>query len=290
MFEGVLSALITPFKEDRLDVEALERLIEFQIDGGIHGIVPCGTTGESATLTHAEHKDVIGRTVEIVNGRVPVIAGTGSNSVAESIELTRAAKELGADGALLITPYYNKPTQEGLFQHYQAVSAAVDIPLVLYNVPGRTAVDMQAHTVARLCGIDNIVGVKEATASMERASEIRILCGKEFALISGDDATFLPFLSVGGTGVISVSANVAPKQMVSIWDHWHAGRLDEARLAHETLLELNQRLFCETSPIPVKSVASWMGLCDGSLRLPLTTLSEEHFEPLRRTVTRLGLL
>ncbi|MBF0454136.1 MAG: 4-hydroxy-tetrahydrodipicolinate synthase [Magnetococcales bacterium] len=289
MFEGVFSALITPFTNGRFDRQAFTRLVEYQIQQGISGVVPCGTTGESATLTHDEHKEVIQFCVELVNGRVPVIAGTGSNATQESIALTRFAKEVGADGALLITPYYNKPTQEGLYQHYKAVATAVDIPIVLYNVPGRTAVDMGADTVARLAETANIVAVKEATANLERASIIHKKCGDSIALISGDDATFLPFLAVGGRGVISVSANIATAAMVALWKAWLRGDWATAHARHQDLLDLNGLLFCETSPIPIKAAAEMLGLSGPELRLPLTPLSPEHRQPLRQAMEALNL-
>ncbi len=290
MFEGVFSALITPFKDGRIDSAALERLIDHQIDGGVNGIVPCGTTGESATLDHDEHKTVIRDTIEIVNGRVPVIAGTGSNATAESIDLTRFAKEVGADGALLITPYYNKPTQEGLYQHYKAVTDSVDLPLVLYNVPGRTALAMDESTVNRLSKLPNIVAIKEATANMELASRLHRDCDGALTLISGDDATFYPFLAVGGQGVISVSANVAPVQMSALWQTWNNGDVAAARRTHEQLLELHQLLFVETNPIPVKAAAAMMGLCGPELRLPLTPMDGAHEPALRRALANLGLM
>ncbi|MBF0623750.1 MAG: 4-hydroxy-tetrahydrodipicolinate synthase [Magnetococcales bacterium] len=289
MFEGVICALITPFRDGRVDGPAMSRLIDYQIANGVRGIVPCGTTGESATLTHDEHKEVINLCLKYVDGRVPVIAGTGSNSTAESIHLTRFAKSAGANAALLITPYYNKPTQSGLVAHYRAIAEAVDLPLILYNVPGRTGLDMQAATVAQLAQIGNVVGLKEATANMERASTIHRTCGNNITLLSGDDATFLPFLAVGGKGVISVSANIAPAHMVAIYDHWTQGRPMEALAAHETLLPLNQHLFCETNPIPVKAAAHMLGFCGPEIRAPLTPMSPVHEEPMRRILEALGL-
>lgn len=289
MFKGVFTALITPFQNGRVDDTALADLIEFQIQAGISGLVPCGTTGESATLTHAEHRHVITVCLQQVNGRVPVIAGTGSNSTAETIELTRFAQQAGAAGALLITPYYNKPTQEGLFQHYQAVANSVELPLVLYNVPGRTGVDMLPPTVARLAQHPNIVAIKEATANMERASIILEACGDRLTLFSGDDATFLPFLAVGGTGVISVSANIAPDQMVALWQQFCKGDLTASRRIHTQLLEINRLLFCETNPIPIKAAAAMMGLCNPEIRLPLTPLADPLREPLRQAMHRIGL-
>jgi 4-hydroxy-tetrahydrodipicolinate synthase len=289
MFKGVFTALITPFKEGSLDETALANMIEFQINNGISGLVPCGTTGESATLSHTEHKQVITTCLKLVNGRVPVIAGAGSNSTAETIELTRFAKEAGANGALLITPYYNKPTQQGLFRHYQTVADAVDIPIVLYNVPSRTGVDLLPDTITRLAKHPNIVAVKEATANMERASIILQQTEGKITLLSGDDATFLPFLAVGGEGVISVSTNIAPEQMVALWRHFCKGDLTASRRSHTKLLEINRLLFCETNPIPVKAAAAMMGLCGSEIRLPLTQLADQHREPLRQAMRRIGL-
>ncbi len=289
MFKGVFTALITPFKNGQVDDDALGRLIEFQIQGGISGLVPCGTTGESATLSHAEHRHVIEICLRLVDGRVPVIAGTGSNSTAETIELTRFAQQAGATGALLITPYYNKPTQEGLFRHYQTVADAVDLPLVLYNVPSRTGVDMLPDTVARLAEHEHIVAIKEATANMERASIILQRCAGRITLLSGDDATFLPFLAIGGEGVISVSTNIAPDQMVALWRHFCEGDMVASRRSHAQLLEINRLLFCETNPIPVKAAAAMMGLCGPEIRLPLTPLADSCREPLRQAMLRIGL-
>jgi 4-hydroxy-tetrahydrodipicolinate synthase len=290
MFKGVYSALITPFRGGQIDEEALARLIDYQIEGGVHGIVPCGTTGESATLTTEEHRRIIALCVKRVAGRVHVMAGTGSNATQETLELTRFAKSAGADGVLVITPYYNKPTQEGLYRHFQTVAEAVDIPLVLYNVPGRTAVDLKPETVARLAGLPTVVAIKDATSDMERAATLHRLFGKQLTLLSGDDITFLPFLSVGGDGVISVTANVAPRHVVRIWERWQTGDVTGARNAHEALLELSQHMFCETNPIPVKAAASLMGLCFDELRLPLTPLSESCRSPLKERLARLGLL
>ncbi|MEO5333561.1 MAG: 4-hydroxy-tetrahydrodipicolinate synthase [Magnetococcus sp. YQC-5] len=289
MFEGVFTALVTPFQNDQIDVEALERLVEFQIAHGISGLVPCGTTGESSTLSHDEHKEVIRLCVKFVAGRVRVIAGAGSNSTSETIDLTRYAQQAGADAALLITPYYNKPGQEGLYQHYRTVAQQVDLPLVLYNVPGRTGVDLLPVTLARLCELSNIVAVKEATGNMERASTIRALCGASLTLLSGDDASFLPFLSVGGKGVISVSSNVAPAQMVALWRTWKNGDWTRALQQHDELLDLNQKLFCETNPIPIKAAVAMLGACKQEIRLPLTWLAHVHQASLQATMDRLGL-
>ncbi|MBF0096626.1 MAG: 4-hydroxy-tetrahydrodipicolinate synthase [Magnetococcales bacterium] len=290
MFKGVFTALITPFRNGQLDHIALGNLVDRQIASGISGLVPCGTTGESATLSHAEHRQVIETCLARVDGRVPVIAGTGSNSTAETIELTLFAQQAGAAAALLITPYYNKPTQEGLFRHYQAVANAVDIPLVLYNVPGRTGVDMLPDTVARLSRHGQIVAIKEATANMERASQILQQASGRITLLSGDDATFLPFLAIGGEGVISVTSNIAPELMVALWRHFQAGELAESQKIHLQLLEINRLLFCETNPIPVKAAAAMMGLCAPEIRLPLTPLAESWHEPLRQAMSRIGLI
>ncbi|MBF0341575.1 MAG: 4-hydroxy-tetrahydrodipicolinate synthase [Magnetococcales bacterium] len=289
-FAGVFTALITPFRNNQVDAEALQKLVEFQIINGVNGIVPCGTTGESATLSHEEHREVIRLCVMAAAGRVKVIAGAGSNSTSETIELARYAQEVGADGALLITPYYNKPGQEGLYQHYRAVAESVQIPLVLYNVPGRTGVDLQAATVARLANTANIVGLKEATANMERASSIRKMCGDAITLLSGDDATFLPFLAVGGKGVISVTSNIAPAKMVELYQAWQKGDSVKALQLHEALLDINQQLFCETNPIPIKAAAALLGLCQPEIRLPLTWLADNHQVMLRNTLERLELL
>ncbi|MBF0427379.1 MAG: 4-hydroxy-tetrahydrodipicolinate synthase [Magnetococcales bacterium] len=290
MFKGVFTALVTPFRDRQIDVEALQRLVEFQVAGGVTGIVPCGTTGESATLSHDEHKEVIRLCVMAAAGRLKIIAGAGSNSTNETIELTRFAQSVGADGALLITPYYNKPGQEGLYQHYRTVAESVDLPLVLYNVPGRTGVDLLPATLARLAPLRNIVAVKEATGSMERASTIRHLCGDSLTLLSGDDATFLPFLAVGGQGVISVSTNIAPAQMVTLWQAWQQGDFAKALETHHFMLDINQQLFCETNPIPIKAATAMMGMCEPVIRLPLTWLEERNQAILRHTMERMNLL
>ncbi|MBF0134513.1 MAG: 4-hydroxy-tetrahydrodipicolinate synthase [Magnetococcales bacterium] len=289
MFKGVYTALITPFKDGSVDWDALGRLLDNQIKSGIAGVIPCGSTGEAATLSHEEHRSVIRFCVERVNKRIHVIAGTGSNSTRESVELTRHAHEAGADGALIITPYYNKPTQEGLVQHYTKIAESVDFPVVLYNVPGRTAVDMTADTVVRLAQVKGIVGIKEATANLERAAVIHQRCGDRMTLLSGDDATFLPFLAVGGHGVISVTANIAPGHVLGVWDAWQQGDVTLARMRHEKLLDINRFLFCETNPIPIKAAAAMLGLCTPEIRLPLTPLTQDHQNLVRGAMTALGL-
>lgn len=290
MFTGSLVAIVTPFRKGQVDERALGDLIEFQIANGTDGIVPCGTTGESATLSHQEHARVVAFTVEAVKHRVPVIAGTGSNSTDEAISLTRHAKEVGADGALLITPYYNKPMQEGLFRHYKAVAEAVNIPIVLYNIPGRTSVNMLPSTVARLAAIRNIVAIKEGGGSLQQVSEIIQACGDRITVLSGDDALTLPMMAVGAKGVITVTANIAPADIAAMVDAVVAGKLDEARRLHYKMYLLFTALFYETNPIPVKEALAMMGKIDGELRLPLCPMSSENREKLARVLKDYGLI
>ena len=290
-FRGAFVAIVTPFTDGKLDEQGLQDLIEFQIAGGTHGIVPCGTTGESATMSHAEHHRVVELTIKTVAGRVPVLAGTGSNSTSESIELTRAAKEAGADGALMITPYYNKPSQEGLYQHFKAVAEAVDIPIILYNVPSRTAVNMLPETVARCARIANIVGVKEATADLNQISQVIRLCPKGFAIMSGDDFTSMPTVMIGGTGVISVTSNVAPKDMAAMMDAALAGDIATAKELHYKLLPLMQAMFIDTNPVPAKTALAMMGKIKSGLpRLPLYKMNEANEEKLKKVITAYGLV
>jgi len=290
-FRGAFVAIVTPFIDGKLDEQGLQDLIEFQIAGGTHGIVPCGTTGESATMSHAEHHRVVELTIKTVAGRVPVLAGTGSNSTSESIELTRAAKEAGADGALMITPYYNKPSQEGLFQHFKAVAEAVDIPIILYNVPSRTSVNMLPETVARCAQIANIVGVKEATADLNQISQVIRLCPKGFAVMSGDDFTSMPTVMIGGTGVISVTSNVAPKDMAAMMDAALAGDIATAKELHYKLLPLMQAMFIDTNPVPAKTALAMMGKIKSGLpRLPLYKMNEANEEKLKKVITAYGLI
>ena len=285
MFRGSLVALVTPMERDgSVDLKALDRLIEFHIDAGTDGIVAVGTTGESATLDEAEHCDVIRHTVERVKGRIPVIAGTGANSTTEAIHLTQKAKAAGADACLLVTPYYNKPTQEGLFLHYKAVAEAVEIPQILYNVPGRTACDMLPETVARLSKVPNIIGVKEATGDLDRAREILKLCGPNFLLYSGDDATACEFCLLGGHGVISVTANVAPKSMHELCVAATAGDHTLAHAIDAPLRGLHRDLFIESNPIPVKWALWEMGLIQEAIRLPLTWLSPPCHDIVREAL------
>jgi len=290
MFTGSYVAIVTPFRNGTVDEKALGDLIEWQIERGTNGIVPCGSTGESATLTHEEHDRVIALTVEVARRRVPVIAGTGSNATHEAIRLTKHAKSVGVDAALLVTPYYNKPTQEGLFQHYEAIARAVDLPLVLYNIPGRSVVNMTPTTVARLSKITNIVGIKEASGNLSQMSDVIAACGDRFVVLSGDDALTLPLMAVGGKGVISVTANVAPAETAEMVSAALKGDWDRARRAHYRLLPLSNAMFLETNPIPVKAALAMMGRCADELRLPLTTISEGPKAQLRQVMTQFGLI
>lgn len=291
MLRGSIVALVTPMKADgAVDFEALEALIEWHIGEGTHGIVPMGTTGESATLDTPEHIVVIRRTIEVVDGRVPVIAGTGSNSTAESIHQTQEAERLGADACLLVTPYYNRPTQEGLYQHYKAIAEVTELPLVLYNVPPRTACDMKAETVARLAEIDNIVGIKEACGDPERVGAIRELVSDDFILLSGEDAQTLRMLELGATGTISVTANVLPRLMSEFCTAFLEGDVERARALDERLQPLHRMLFVESSPTPTKWALYEMGRIDSGIRLPLIELSEQHRQPLRELLEEMGAL
>ena len=290
MFSGSLVAIVTPFKNGTFDETAYRELIEFQIANGTHGIVPCGTTGESATLSHEEHERVVAFTVEVVNRRVPVIAGTGSNATDEAIAFTAHAKRAGVDGALLITPYYNKPTQEGLYQHYAAVAQAVDLPLILYNIPGRTSVNMTPATIARIAKLPNVVGIKEGSGSLGQVSEIIHQCGDDLTVLSGDDPLTLPMMALGAKGVITVTANVAPKDMAALVTAALAGNFAEARASHFKLASLFSALFYETNPIPVKEALAMMNKIEPEFRLPLTPLSSDNRERLRQVMKDTGLI
>jgi 4-hydroxy-tetrahydrodipicolinate synthase len=290
MFKGSIVAIVTPFRKGKVDEKALGDLIEWHIAQGTNAIVPCGTTGESATLDYKEHYRVIDFTVKTVNKRVPVIAGTGANSTDETIEITAQAKKSGADAALLVAPYYNKPTQEGLFRHYKAVAEKVNIPIVLYNVPGRTAVNILPPTVARLAEIRNIVAIKEATGDMKQVSEVIRLCGDKIDVISGDDFTTLPLLALGGKGVISVSANVTPKDVSQMCSLWMKGQHDKARAIHFKLEPLNAAMFIETNPIPVKTALAMMGRIQEEFRLPLCEMAPANKEKLKKVLVDLKLI
>ena len=290
MFKGSMVAIITPFKEGKVDEETYRELIEFQIENNTSAIVPCGTTGESATLSIEEHGRVIDLAVEAVNKRVPVIAGTGGNSTSEAIELTRHAKKSGADATLQVTPYYNKPSQEGLFRHFTAIVDAVSLPQVLYNVPGRTGVNMLPETVARLAERPEIVAIKEASANLGQMAEIVRLAGENLTLISGDDNLTLPILSIGGKGVISVVANIVPRHNADMLTAWEEGDIDKAKALYFKLLPLCQAMFYETNPVPVKTSLALMGKIQDELRLPLAPMVTANLEKLKKALRGYGLL
>jgi len=289
-FQGSITALITPFKDGKVDARAFQKLVEWQIDQGTHGLVPCGTTGESPTLTHDEHKRVVELCIEAAAGRVLVIAGTGSNSTAEAVELTRHAKAAGADGVLVVTPYYNKPTQEGLYLHYKAINDCTEIPIIIYNIPGRSVVDMSVDTMARLFKLKNIVGVKDATANMARVSQQRAALGKEFVQLSGEDATALGFMAHGGQGCISVTANIAPALCAEFQLACLAGNFRLALQLQDRLMPLHDALFVESNPGPVKYAASKLGLCNEETRLPLAPLTSASRKKVDEALSAVGLV
>lgn len=290
-FSGAMTALVTPFKDNAVDEEAYRAFIEWQISEGIHGLVPCGTTGESATLSHEEHQRVIEICIDQAAGRAPVLAGAGSNNTAEAIALTKFAKSVGADGALLITPYYNKPTQEGLYQHYKAVARAVDIPIVPYNVPGRTGCNLLPETMGRLTkDFPNIVGLKDATGDMVQGSRTIAACRPATSILSGDDLTAFPLLMLGGAGLISVTSNIAPGLVVEMCDAADSGDIAKARELHHRLLPLSQAMFMVSNPIPVKTALAMMGKMTGEMRLPLWPLDEEKKEKLAQILAEYNLL
>ncbi len=284
MFSGAFTALVTPFKNGKVDVEALEGLVEFQIRQGINGLVPCGTTGETPALSEEEDRIVVETVVRVANGRVPIVAGTGSNSTGMAIKYTKMAEKAGADGSLQVAPYYNKPTQEGLYRHFAAIAESTSLPLVLYNIPGRTSVTISAETIARLAEIPNIVGVKDSTLSMNMVSDMRRLCGEDFDILSGDDPMVLPLMALGGTGVISVASNVAPAAVSDMVRALNSGDFERGRELHYELLPLFRALFLETNPIPVKAAASLLGLCSDEMRLPLVPMSGENLRRLQEVM------
>ena len=291
MFRGSMVAIVTPFKNGKVDEKKLSELIEFHIKNGTSAIVPCGTTGESATLSFQEHDRVIEFTIEQVNKRVPVIAGTGSNSTQEAIELTRHAERAGASASLQVSPYYNKPTQQGLYEHFKAIAKSVKIPLVLYNIAGRTAVNIEPLTLARLAkDCKNIVGVKEASGNLNQMSLIRHLCPKDFVLISGDDSLTLPLLSIGGKGVISVVANIVPQDVAALISEFEKNNIKRAQELHYKLLPLIKAMFIETNPIPVKTAMGLLGMCEPDLRLPMSAISDENLGKLKKALRDYGLL
>lgn len=289
MFRGSITALITPFKNGAVDMAAFDALVEWQIDQGSHGVVACGTTGESPTLTKEEHNSIVERTVSAVKGRIPVIAGTGTNSTASTIEATRHARSAGADAALIVTPYYNKPTQDGLYAHYRAVHDATDIPIIIYNIPPRCIVDMSVETMARLAELPRIVGVKDATADLNRPVQTASRIGRDFCQLSGEDGTALEFLAAGGVGCISVVSNIAPALCARMQDAWASGNIAEAEAIRDKLAPLIKALFIETSPAPVKYAASILGLCTDEVRLPMVPASQKAREAVEKAMEFAGL-
>lgn len=290
MFRGSIVALITPFRDGVFDESAFRALVDWQIAEGTDGLVPCGTTGESPTLNHGEHKRVVEVCIDAAGGRVPVIAGTGSNSTAEAIELTRHARQAGAQAALVVTPYYNKPTQDGLFRHYQAIVEAVDLPLIIYNIPPRSVIDMSVDTMARLSKLPNIIGVKDATADLTRPVRTRLAIGDGFCQLSGEDGTAVAFLAAGGHGCISVTGNVAPALCAQMQRAWRDGDVATAMALQDRLMPLHSALFCESNPAPVKYAASLLGKCAPDTRLPLAPLTEASRDIVRRGLQSVGLL
>jgi len=290
MLSGVITAIVTPFLNGQLDEKSLSELISFQLDKGIHGIVPCGTTGESPTLSFEEYKQVVGITVETVNKKVPVVAGAGANNTAKAVELTRSAKSLGVDATLQVAPYYNKPTQEGLFQHFKAV-AEVGLPVVLYNIPGRTGIDIHPETVARLAKIPEIIAIKEASGSIVQMAEFRKHCGDQLTLLTGDDAQTLPAMCMGGKGVISVLSNLLPQEMVELYRDWQEGDTVSAIARNAQLFPVMQAMFIEANPVPVKRALAMKGLIKSSeVRLPLCNMSDENKKELASTMQEAGIL
>jgi 4-hydroxy-tetrahydrodipicolinate synthase len=289
-FQGIYTALITPFSGGKVDEKAFQAFVEWQVNEGVHGLVPCGTTGESPTLSHDEHNHVIDMTIEIAKGRVKVMAGTGSNSTEEAIMTTRHAKKAGADGALIVAPYYNRPTQEGLYQHFKAINDAVEIPLVIYNIPGRSGVNITDDTLARLSALPNVVGIKDATGDLARVHTLRARQKKKLDLLSGEDMTAVAFNAIGGVGCISVSSNIMPKACAEVQNACARGDWATALTLQDKLVALHEVMFCETSPGPVKYAASLMGKCLPEMRLPLVEPSENSKNAVRQTLISLGLL
>ena len=290
MFHGSIVALLTPFKNGKVDEAAFQAFVEWQVAEGTHALVPCGTTGESPTLSHEEHDRVVELCIEAAGGKVPVIAGTGSNSTEEAIRLTRHAKKAGAQAALVVTPYYNKPSQEGLYQHFKAIHDQADLPIIIYNIPGRSVVDMSVATMARLAKLPNIVGVKDATADLARPLRTRVAIGPEFCQLSGEDATVTAFLAQGGVGCISVTANVAPRLCAELHNAWRGGDYATVERIRDQLMPLHDAMFVETSPAPVKYAASLIGKCTPDVRLPLVPASDAAREAVRDAMTKAGLL
>ncbi len=290
MFQGSITALITPLKDKNVDYDAFQSFVEWQISEGADALVPCGTTGESPTLSHEEHMQVTESCIEAAGGKVPVIAGTGSNSTDEAIMLTRHAEKAGAQAALVVTPYYNKPTQEGLYQHYKAINDAAGLPIIIYNIPGRSVVDMSVDTMARLAKLTNIVGVKDATCDLARPIQTRLAIGKDFCLLTGEDGTTVPFLAAGGAGTISVTANIAPRMCAALQKAWRDRDLDTVMELQDRLMPVHQAMFSETSPGPVKYAAELLGKCTAETRLPIVEISDANKKQVKEALTGAGLL
>ena len=290
MFKGSMPALITPFTNGKVDAKAFQEFVEWQIAEGSHGLVPCGTTGESPTLSHDEHKRVVELCIEAAAGRVPVIAGAGSNSTSEAIDLARHAKSAGADGVLVVAPYYNKPSQEGLFQHYKAINDAVEIPIIVYNIPPRSVVDIQPATMARIAALANVVGVKDATNDLARPLREKNLIGPDWCMLSGEDGTAVAYLAQGGVGCISVTANVAPKLCSMMHEAWQQGAMDRVRQLNERLMPLHDAIFCEPSPAPAKYGASLLGKVSPDVRLPLVAATEVARDRMKKAMQALDLI
>ncbi len=290
MLEGSFVALVTPFKNGKLDEEGLRKNVQFQIENGTHGLVPCGTTGEAPTLTEEEHARVVEIVVKESGGRIPVIAGTGTNSTQKTIANTRRAKDQGVNGALVVSPYYNKPTQEGLYQHFHSVASEVDLPLILYNIPGRTGVNIEPETIARLSRLKQIVGVKEASGNLDSVSAIRLLCDEEFIVLSGDDSLTLPMMAVGSKGVISVIANIVPHELSRMVESFLNGEIALSRELHQKLFPLTKAMFVETNPIPIKTAMDLVGMPAGEVRLPLAPMSDVNLNKLKKALKEYGLL
>ena len=288
MFNGSIVAMVTPFKDGEVDYDKLGELVQYHIDNGTNAIIPCGTTGESPTLTHREHGEVIGKVIEAAAGRIPVIAGTGSNNTSEAVSMTRHAKETGADGSLIITPYYNKPTQQGIYEHYKAILEEVNIPIIVYNVPSRTGVSISAETVARLAEFDNIVAIKEATGDIDQASQILNLC--DITVLSGDDSLTLPIMSIGGKGVVSVLANILPREVSELTSSFLKGEIENAQRLHNSLFPVCKAMFIETNPIPVKTAMKLLGRLNGEMRLPLCDMNDGHKKQLKIALEKYGLV
>lgn len=290
MYKGSFVALMTPFKDGAVDQDAFRAFVEWQIEQGTNGLVPCGTTGESPTLGFAEHKRVVELCIEVTNGRAPVMAGAGANATAEAVELSQHAEQAGADSLLHVTPYYNKPTQEGLYQHFKAINDAVGIPIFIYNIPGRSVIDMTTDTMKRLYELPNIAGVKDATGDMARAIDVKRQLGADFCQMTGEDGTAIPFRAAGGHGCISVTANIAPKLCAEQHDAWDAGDVARAQAIQDQLIGVHKAMFCETSPGPVKYAAKLMGLCNGEMRLPMVEISDASKAQVEAALREAGLL